>query len=101
MSGTFSRAAPRSIEHILSSGLNGIKTETSNAEQIFMMSSNILNPQPQGSQLPPRGQFQGNQLLPGGQPQGSQLPPRGQPSGSQLPPGGKFQGSQLLPGGKP
>ena len=71
LSGTFSGAAPQPIENVLSSGLNGLKIETSNAEQIFMMSGNVPNPQPQGSQLPPRGQSQGNPLPPGGQPQGS------------------------------
>ena len=101
LSSTFLGVAPRPIEQVLSSSLNGIKTETSNAEQIFMISGNIMNPQPQGSQLPPREQFQGSQLPPGGQPQGSQLPPRGQPSGSQLPPGGQPSGSQLSPWGQP
>ena len=82
LSSTFSRASPQPIENVLSSGLNGLKIETSNAEQIFMMSGNLPNPQQQGRQLPPGRQAQGNPLPPGGQPQGSQLPPRGKPSSS-------------------
>ena len=66
LSGTFSGAAPQPIEQMLSSGFNGVKTETSNAAQIYMMSGNIPNPQPQGSQLPPGGPIQGNPLLLGG-----------------------------------
>ena len=84
LSGTFSRAAPQPIEEVLSSGTNGTNTETLNTKHIFMMSGNIPNPQPQGSQLPPRGQPQGSQLLPGGKPQGNFLPPGGQPAGQYL-----------------
>ena len=82
LSGIFSGATPQPTEQVLSYDTNGTKTETLNVEQFFMMSGNIPNPQPQGSQLLPRGQPQGSQLLPGGKPQGSQLPPGGQPQGS-------------------
>jgi len=97
LSGTFSGATPQPIENVLSSGLDGLKIETSNAEQVYMMSGNIPNPQAQGSQFPSGGQPQGTQLPPGGQPQGSQLPPGGQPQGSQLPPGAQPQGN-FFPG---
>ena len=73
---------------MLSTGTNGAKIETLNAEQIFMMYSNIPNPQSQGSQLPP-----------GGQPQGSQLPPGGQPQCNFLP--GQTVGQYYLPGEQP
>ena len=99
LSGTFSGGSPRPIEQVLSSRSNG--TQALNAEEILMMSGSSPNPQPQGSQLPPRGQPQGSQLRPGGQPQGSQLPPGGQPQGSQLLPGEQPQGTQLSPGGQP
>ena len=95
LSGTFPGATPQPIEKVLSSGKNETKTETLNAEQIFMMSGNIPNPQPQGSQLPPGGQPKGSQLLPGGQPQRTQLPSGGQTQGNFLP--GQTVGQYYLP----
>ena len=67
LSGIFSGAAPQPIEQMLSSGTNGTNTATLNTKHIYMMSGNIPNPQPQGSQLPPGGQPQGSFLPPGGQ----------------------------------
>ena len=108
LSGTFSGAALQPIEQVLSSGLNGFRTKTSNVEQIFMMFGNILNPQPQGSQLLPGGQPLGSQLPPGGQPQGKFFPTKtvesyyfgGQPQGQYTPQGYQPLG-QYMPQGQP
>ena len=69
LTGTFSRASPKPIEHGISTGNN--RTQPLSVEKILMMSGTTPNPQPQGSQLLPRGQPQGAQLSPRGQPQGS------------------------------
>ena len=68
LSGTLSKETPQPIENVLSSGIDGLKIETSNEKQIFTMCGNIPNPQAQGNQFPSGGQRQGTQLPPGGQP---------------------------------
>jgi len=82
LSGTFSGASPQPIEQGLLTGNNG--TKPLSVEDILMMSGSIPNPQPQGGQLPPRGQ---TQLTPGGQPQGTQFASGGQPQGQYIPMG--------------
>ena len=57
MSDTFSGGSPQPIEQKLLTESNG--TKPLSVEDILMMSSSIPNPQPQGGQLPPRGQPQG------------------------------------------
>lgn len=57
LTGDFSGASPRPIEHGISISNNG--TQSLSIEEILMMSGTIPNLQPQGSQLPPGGQPQG------------------------------------------
>jgi len=93
LAGTFSGASPQPSQQGLLIGNNG--TKPLSVEDILMMSGTIPNPQPQGSQLPPKGQPQGPQISPGGQPQDTQLPPGGQPQGQYIPMG------QYIPQGQP
>ena len=70
LSSTFSEAAPSPEQLIQSPGPNESHTKNLNAEQVYMMSGNIPNPDPQSSNLPPRGYPQGSNLPLGGKPQG-------------------------------
>ena len=70
LSGIFSGAASSPEKIIQSPGPNESHTENLNVEQVYMMSGNIPNHDPQISNLPPRGHPQGSNLPPGGKPQG-------------------------------
>ena len=74
LSSTFSGASPFLDKHTLSSGLDESNIGTINLEQIYMMSGNIPNLDPQGSNLQPQGQPQGSNLQPQGQLEGQCMP---------------------------